>query len=420
MSQIVIRLNSAWVLDRSMDDALPAEVISKFVNDNKLGTVVKQEFTELVINLESENALGLQGFRSQLVSHLCKVYQLTIQQALNAVTVSAKEDSEKSKEPQKDKDQGKPEDKPADKAKMRKREKLTPEALSEMLREVEKLQQGKTGEPEEPDAPKVSIMEEIRALHGAEQFIALCESIRKTAPVFRQRNLQPICTSMCYLFSMDKGCGYSTMLRLLSGLMQEESLMTVKMEPYEFVLEPEGANKEVLSNASRMLSNCSNRVVSIDISNWCDKVSSPEFRDFLVGIHSLKKEAVYVFRLPYLEHSVLERIEEAMLDVMRVQKVVFPPMTATALQEISRKKLQKQGFSATPEAWELFQLRLAEEKSDGRFYGIRTAEKILEDMIFLKVQAIAAGNGGDENCITAEDLSTLTDDPKQNLSAEEC
>ena len=51
MSQIVIRLNSAWVLECSMDDVLPAEVIRKFVNDNKLGSVVKQEFPELVINL---------------------------------------------------------------------------------------------------------------------------------------------------------------------------------------------------------------------------------------------------------------------------------------------------------------------------------------------------------------------------------
>lgn len=396
MSQIVIHLDSMWVLERSGDATLPAEAISNFVQSKKMGSVVQQDFTELVVAIDPNFQFEVRAFQNQLVAHLCEVYKLTVQEVSAAVTVSEKAEA-------------------AGDTPKTSREKLTDAPVPEPKEPAVAVRT----ELVEPEKPQTSVMDEIRGLHGAEQFIALCEGIRKTAPVFRQRNLQPICTSICYLFSMDKGCGYTTSLQLLSKLMQEEALLSVKREPQEIVLDPEGTNKDALSNAARVISNCANRVVGVDISNWCDKVSAPEFRDFLLNMQSLKKEAVYVFRLPYLEHSVLERIEEALSDVMRVQKVVFPPMSATALQEISRKKLEEKGFTATPEAWELFQLRLAEEKSDGRFYGIRTAEKILEDMIFLKVQVLAAGESKEENCISAEDLATLTDDPKQNLSAEE-
>ena len=419
MSQIIIKLDSAWVLECSMDDMLPTDVIAAFIRDNQIGSVLKKDFTELVVAVEAKSEAEIQRLQARLHDHLQDRYQMSQQQVTMAVTVSVCKDApvaevkkDDTKQEQSDKKDEKKEEKKDLKAE-------TEKLLKRIIKEPQEASKEPQEEPKDPQEPVKTAMDEICALHGAEQFTALCQSIQKMAPVFRRMKLQPICTSITYLFSMDKGCGYSTTLRLLSKLLQEESLLTVKMEPYEHVLEPESPNSNVLESAGRMLSNCNNRVVSIDISNWCDKVSSPEFRDFLLSIQSWKKEAVYVFRLPYLEHSVLEKIEETLSDVVRVQKIAFPPMAAMDLQQIAQKKLQEKGFTATEEAWELFQLRLAEEKSDGRFYGIRTVEKILDDMIFQKVQAIAAGDEGDENTIDAAVLTQFTDDVKQNLSAEE-
>ena len=47
MSQIIIKLDSAWVLECSMDDMLPTDVIAAFIRDNQIGSVLKKDFTEL-------------------------------------------------------------------------------------------------------------------------------------------------------------------------------------------------------------------------------------------------------------------------------------------------------------------------------------------------------------------------------------
>jgi hypothetical protein len=146
-------------------------------------------------------------------------------------------------------------------------------------------------------------------------------------------------------------------------------------------LEAQSGQNNPLEEMAGKLSHCRNKIVSLDISNWCDKVTSPEFRDFLLKLQCNTDTVIYTFRVPYLERSVLDSIETAIADVMRVSTVSFTPLTSAELQTISEELLQDKGFTATGEAWEQFQRRLAEEKSDGRFYGIRTAMNIVDDLV---------------------------------------
>ncbi len=388
--RILVSFDPEWVLRHSQDELLPADAVAAFIADRGFGTVVHQDFTDVVVELPDQSQGETVG--EQLYQHLCELFRLNTAEAEAAfkIDVQGRKAAAQKKTPK-------------------------PEAPVSIPRKA----------PKPPVAPveavkeEASVMEQVHMLHGAGQFVALCDNIHAMAPVLRQRKLESVCASLSYLFSIDDGCGHTTAVELLSQLLTQEALFQGKREPRELVLKAATPQSDPLHDVLMEIKPSKDRVISVDISNWCDKVSTPEFRNFLVKLRNLQEQQVFVFRLPYLEHAVLEGIEEAIADVMRVQKVVFPPMSAADLQIIAQEKLEAKGFTATPAAWELFQHRLAAEKSDGRFYGIRTAENIMQDMIFLKVQAIVAGAAGDENVIDAPERTQLTGVAQQDFSAEE-
>ena len=240
------------------------------------------------------------------------------------------------------------------------------------------------------------------------------------APVLREKGLQSVLTSISYIFSIDRGCGHTTMLNMLGKLLNEQNILSGRVEPAEIKLNPMVQGKDdPFESAEKTLSYAKSSVVSIDISDWCDKVSTPEFRRFLLNLQKSTEKHVFVFRLPYLEKSVLDTVEHALSDVMRVKTVTFVPLNAQQLQLAAQRELSAKGFTATDEAWELFQLRLVEEKSDGLFYGILTAQKIVEDMVFLKIQSILNGTSKDDTVIDAADIPDLTVSAAASVSAEE-
>ena len=395
MKRITIDLSPDWVLSCAPTGKLPGDAIAEYIHANKLGTVKEQSFTGIVIESDSLSQTDLPAFKERLLAHLSKTFQESIQQLNKTVSMTMEQVSAPAVKTEDAKPEKKPEPKP------------------------EKKEAPVPVKPQEPApaVPQVSVMEKIRKLQGASQFIALCEQIRKMAPLLCQRNLQAVFTSASYLFSIDTGCGHSTALNLLAQLLTEVSLFVTKDAPLEMKLEAQSGQNKPLEEMAGKLSHCRNKIVSLDISNWCDKVTSPEFRDFLLKLQRNTDTVIYTFRVPYLERSVLDSIETAIADVMRVSTVSFTPLTSAELQTISEELLQDKGFTATGEAWEQFQRRLAEEKSDGRFYGIRTAMNIVDDMIFLKLQSILNGTSTDDNRIEAQELSGLTDSNPESVSA---
>lgn len=401
MKRITIDLSPEWVLSCAPSGTLPGDAIAEYIHANKLGTVKEQSFTGIVIESDSLSQSELPAFKEKLLAHLSKTFQESIQQLNQTVSLTMEQIS-------------------------------APRENTPVPEKKEPPQPEKVQAPEAPKAPPVTrrdhgfpvpndtpaAMDKIRKLPGAAQFIALCEHIRKMAPLLCQRNLHSVFTSVSYVFSIDAGCGHTTALNLLAQLLTETSLFVTKEAPLEMVLQAQSGQNNPLEEMAAKLSHCKNKIVSLDISNWGDKVSSPEFRDFLLKLQRNTETVIYIFRVPYLERSVLDDIESALSDVMRVSTVAFTPLTAEELQTVSEELLFQKGFSATEGAWDRFQRRMAEEKSDGRFYGIKTAINIVDDMIFLKLQSILDGSSTDDVIIEERELDALTSAESQNVSAE--
>lgn len=395
MNKITIELAQEWVLSCAGQDKLPADAIIAYIQEKNLGTVEEKSFTGISFTSVTVSESNLQNFKEELILFLKGVFQINQEQLAQNMTISL---------------EAAPEAKPEEKQP----EKKISEAPKPPVptRTVEKVVA--------PPVPEVPAIEAIRQLQGADSFIALCEDLKRMAPVVCEKSLQSVVTSINYIFSIDPGCGYSTMLEHFGKLLAEEGLYPIKGVPLELTLDAQSATGEdPLEATVHKMMRGKNRVVSIDISNWCDKVSTPEFRRFLLKIHRSMEQNVYVFRLPYLERSVLDNVETALSDILRVKTITCVPLTAAQLQVISQKNFAAKGFTLTDQAWELFQRRLAEEKSDGLFYGIKTADKIVDDMIFLKLQSILAGTSAKDAVIDGADLQGLTLAADEVVTAEE-
>lgn len=81
----------------------------------------------------------------------------------------------------------------------------------------------------------------------------------------------------------------------------------------------------------------------------------------------------------------MKQVEAAISDIFTVETIVIPPMGRSELEEYALGTLESFGYHVTPEALPWFRLRIAEEKSDGRFYGMDTVDKITDEIILEKM-----------------------------------
>ena len=280
-------------------------------------------------------------------------------------------------------------------------------------------QEQEASQPQPPSTEE--ILDAIRDLKGAYQFIALCEEIHAAAPLLRERGLEDVFQARSYLFSIDVGNGVGRSVSELANLMVSEGLIPASAglcyerlpaEPAKegITFSPETA--EALSQGMQVL--------LVDITEWIDRMDQPVFRNYLYLLSQLEERAIFVFRVPYLEQSELDRIASALSDLLTVQTVVFVPITSEDLQDIAEQSLADRGFEAGEGVWDLFQQRIAEEKSDGYFYGVQTVKKIVNEMIYQQVRNSAMNEQEEEmHLISADSLRQFVRRNPAGISADE-
>lgn len=254
--------------------------------------------------------------------------------------------------------------------------------------------------------------EQIRALIGADHFKALAAELCGVAPQIIRHRTQQAFASRCYLFSIGDGCGLTTYLKLLAELIDELKLFpltggsyTTDSQVEEIVVKPalEGLN-EAISDANG--GGKSNKLICLDISEWMNKLQSTEFRRFLKTISGMVSQQLFVFRIPYVDVRIRQDVLRALQDVMLVHEVGFPPFLPEQLRQYATVILDEHGFSLTEDGWQVFEEKLVEEKSDGRFFGLKTVKKVVYDLFYRK-QLSNTKTPGDELLISGKDIASI-------------
>lgn len=268
---------------------------------------------------------------------------------------------------------------------------------------------------EEPKETDSEILSKVEGLVGADEFKALVKEIIRVAPQIIERKTFDSFHYQCFLFSINDGYGLSTYLDLLSKVITMSGIkgMELESEPCEEKLGPVKESGEPFADAERAL-RAGERVVCVDISEWMNATDDRYFKEFLRTVEGCMESSVVVFRVPFVDKDVLERLRFSINDLIFARTVTFPPLTSNEIQTYAKSKLNQYGFKITKAAWPVFHERIMEEKSDGRFYGLNTVQKVVLELLYKK-QLRNAECGKNDARITKSDALELCADGRQNF-----
>ena len=279
---------------------------------------------------------------------------------------------------------------------------------------------GSAANSEAAPAREGSALARIQSLVAADEFKTLASELDRLSGSIRALKSQAYIQRNTYLFSIDDGYGLTTALKLLSELLKENKLIS-DPEPAEIRLpdldDPDELNKlrEQITKDLRKLESC---VVCLDLTQCQSSLDKPVYHDLLRAISGASR-GVLVFRVPFLEQKALQNIERILDDVFFLRTVTFVPMDFEDLYACAGQAAEAYGFSLDASIEPIFAQIVAHEKSDGRFYGVKTVEKIIDRLVYEKLRVMPA-NAAPGGAITAADLRELDQDSDLlDLSAEE-
>ena len=269
------------------------------------------------------------------------------------------------------------------------------------------------------DTPLTELMQIIYSAYiGWDDYIELCTDIYNMTPFLAQHDSISTLRQQNYLLSMDKGCGFSTMISSFADFLGKINVSEeVGKCTWEYIVGEETGNGR--TSADDIFTNLYDEqnyhtVVGLDISYFLDKIHHDELRAFLTRLHLLQDKYVFIFRVPYLEVGILRQTHNLIADVVMLRDIVIPPLSEIHCCECLMSEIYRRKMSFDDDVFGLFLRRLNEEKKDGRFYGFRTVYKVINEILLLKAQHDAAALLDGEK--TKQDY--LKGDEVQSIAAE--
>ena len=440
--KITIVLSGAWVLGHRRDDVLPIQFLVSLVKEKYADRldVVQSNLTEIQITVKTEG--DADDLSVKLREAFCARYELD-ETSSNIITLTiediAAENTDDSAPTEKTdgptpEEEGKSGEEDSDCVfkKGGAVEEDTDSSEKETKDEPDKDDKDGDEDDEEDDddesvlpfmrgrrersekklEPVETIMARIDSLIAADEFKALAEEICCIAPQIKANKTYDVFASRAFVISINSGYGLSSYMKELANLLG--SLGLRKKLNADAVSEvvlgaPKGDSMDPFDSAVSQLRYGSEdraRLLCVDISEWMNSLNTAPFRSFLDTLAEYMNEFVIVFRVPFVDKEVLERVSFALNDLMYVRIFSCPPFSNSDLRKYAAMQIAKYGFHMSPASWSNFDRRITEEKSDGKFYGLNTVTKVVRELLYRK-QLENARRGKNDFCITKKDTAQL-------------
>ena len=254
-------------------------------------------------------------------------------------------------------------------------------------------------------------LRKIAPMIGVDSFKELMKEIIDIEPRIKEDNTYDIFAHQYYLFSIEDGSYIEDYLGIMRDVISLKGLMEItSRRVYEYIRLPELKETMNFYQAStdffdKLLLKGTN-VICLDITNWLSELQLPDFRRFLLYLEALYDKAIVVFRIPYLDNEIVDKVYNTLSDVLTVRRVMFPPLSLDLLIEYGKAKLQKYHFTADEDVWELFRKRIIQEKNEGKFYEKMTIDKLVREMVYSK-QRSDVYSGACDRDIRVKDLDSF-------------
>lgn len=266
-------------------------------------------------------------------------------------------------------------------------------------------------EPASHEADRV--LEQINGLIGCDAFKKEMKQIRDMFMPFIECGRKPNAVPVHYIFRIDRGMGISTSLKLLGELFH--SLQIIGKPAVREISLPAVQRKHT-SEYNEILNSFLERNIShfkgvlcIDMESY-SAGETIELRQLLDRMLEDQDGCVYVFRFPSSASDGSGRkAEMSIRDLLHVREIDFKNINDASLKEYIISGLDGYGYKLPENAGMLLEKVIENERSDGFFHYYRTAEKVLQTIVFEKLRM---GNTVDNTGgvpIEYEELSAIVD-----------
>lgn len=278
-------------------------------------------------------------------------------------------------------------------------------------KKIEKIQEGKTSRDEK--GTDDSVFDEVERLIAVEQLKLWAKEMKAVKDKnLDEEMLRRSLMCMSYLVSVNKGNGSSTIFEFI-GKVLSNVLGKKGASLKEYVVDPDSESKDY--NVPKILSETAYSdgngdtlyVFAIWIDNFQNNKFVSEWFKLLSQLRAKQRNAVFIFAVPYLEKSAVNDLHERIEDIMPNRVISVKPMSNDDYVKCFARYFEKCKMTISEDVYPLIPKIIAEEKSDGRFYGINTIKKICDEVSYNKMMNITNNICKDEDCITVEDVRPL-------------
>ena len=124
---------------------------------------------------------------------------------------------------------------------------------------------------------------------------------------------------------------------------------------------------------------------AIDLSDCIGSITKKDMHDKLKTLLDIKGSFLYIFRVPYLDDKTLAKVEAVLQDIFPIRMVAVKPLSDDQLVRYLRHRLEQNGAEVAKEADAIMKKMIEFEKSDGRFDGLQTMNKLADNIIYVKL-----------------------------------
>ena len=279
------------------------------------------------------------------------------------------------------------------------------------------------------------LMEEIyRGLYGVDDYLELTTGLSKSIPLLEEKKALPALRLQSYLFAVDPGCGFTTLLSSLGNFFMrmkvfgEDSAKRVNYTEYVVYKENDGERisiNDLIDALFEAGDEPTNSIIGIDLAYFLDGSKYDELRRFINRLFRFQDRYVFMFRVPYLEKKAIDEVEKVLSDLLILRTIKVPPLHEVVLLETLWDRVTSCGYMPDPSIFDVFLAKIRIEKKDGRFYGFKSAEKISNELVLRKAASEAAKLTADQTApsggkyIYPEDLPGFADEKKEKNGYDE-
>ncbi len=145
-------------------------------------------------------------------------------------------------------------------------------------------------------------------------------------------------------------------------------------------------------------------ILSLDVGAWQDKLQRGEVQAFLRKLNASGDNFMLVFRIPFVEARTMNASAEALGDIFSIRPLVVPPTSLESLAAYAREQLAKRDFSLADDAMEGVESMILNEKRDDSFFGFKTVDKLVDEIIYGKAMENCRV-GGVDRAISRTDVA---------------